>query len=70
MAASIIGFVFLAVLSYRGFLGNTNLFLDVNETSYENETPTNEKLTAEDIDEAVDYMMIDEEDIYACLSDN
>lgn len=70
MAASIIGFVFLAVLSYRGFLGNTNLFSDVNETSYENETPTNEKLTAEDIDEAVDYMMIDEEDIYACLSDN
>ena len=64
MAASISGLVFLAVLSYRGFLGNTNLFSDVNETTI------NEKLTAEDIDEAVDYMMIDEEDMYACLSDN
>lgn len=42
----------------------------MNETGHENETPINEKLTAEDIDEAVDYMMIDEEDIYACLSDN
>lgn len=42
----------------------------MNETSFENETPINEKLTAEDIDEAVDYMMIDEEDMYACLSDN
>lgn len=70
MAASIIGFVFLAVLSYRVFLGNTSLFSDVNETSFEKETSTNEKLTAKDIDEAVDYMMIDEEDIYACLSDN
>ena len=70
MAASIIGFVFLAVLTYRVFLGNTSLFSDVNETSFEKETSTNEKLTAEDIDEAVDYMMIDEEDMYACLSDN
>ncbi len=68
IAATVICFVFIIFLSFRAFLTG-------NETHHEEITSTQDRMiiskpSSDDLDEAVDYMMIDETDMYASLIDN
>lgn len=68
IAATVICFVFIIFLSFRAFLTG-------NETQHEEITSTQDRMiiskpSSDDLDEAVDYMMIDETDMYASLIDN
>lgn len=70
MAASVVGFVFVAYLSYNSFLAKENNEEKQMATKFVEKGSQKDTVSTDAVDEAVDYMMIDEDDMYAYMSEN
>ncbi|WP_028896056.1 hypothetical protein [Prevotella sp. HUN102] len=70
MAASVVGLVFVAYLSYNSFLAKENNEEKQVATKFVEKSTQRDTVSTDAVDEAVDYMMIDEDDMYAYMSEN
>lgn len=70
MAASVVGLVFVAYLSYNSFLAKENNEEKQVATKFVEKSTQKDTVSTDAVDEAVDYMMIDEDDMYAYMSEN
>lgn len=70
VAASVVGLVFVAYLSYNSFLAKENNEEKQVATKFVEKSTQRDTVSTDAVDEAVDYMMIDEDDMYAYMSEN
>lgn len=71
IAASFIGLIVIGVITMHFFQGNEQLQQNKNIAATPTATTTKEESAdTEYLDEAVEYMMLDKDDVYAYLADN